>query len=175
MVKLRLMRGGRKKRPFYRVVAAHSSFKRDGRFLERLGSYDPLAKDGSQVTLKEDRILYWLNQGAQPTDTTHNILSKAGIMMRFDMTKRGISEDEINKAVSELVANNDKKISEKAAKEAKKKEDAKKAAEKAAKDAAKAEEEAAAAAAEPVAEEPAVEAESVPAEEAKEEEKTEEA
>ena len=162
MVKLRLMRGGRKKRPFYRIVAAHSAFKRDGRFLEKVGTYDPLAADGNQITLKEDRIIYWLTKGAQTTDTTHNIFSQAGIMLKFDMMKRNISEEEIEKAVSEHVANTAKKISEKAAKAAKKKEDAAKAAEKAAKEAAKAEEEAATE--EAPAEEAAAEA--APAEEA---------
>lgn len=173
MVKLRLTRGGRKKRPFYRIVAAHSAFKRDGRFLEKVGTYDPLAADGKQITLKEDRILYWLNQGAQTTDTVHNILSKAGIMTRHDMTKRNkFSDEEIDKAAADVKAHADKKIAEKADKEAKKKEAAKKAAEKAAKEAAKAEEAAEAAVEETPAEE--APAEEAPAEEAPAEESSEE-
>ena len=181
------MRGGRKKRPFYRIVAAHSAFKRDGRFLEKVGTYDPLAADGNQVTLKEDRIMYWLGKGAQPTDTAHNIFSQAGIMLRHDMTKRNkFSDEEIDKAVAELKGSNDKKTSEKAAKEAKKIADAKKAEEKALKDAAKAEADAAKAEEEAAAKaeaeaakaaEEAAKAEETPAEEApaEEEAKTEEA
>ena len=78
MVKLRLKRIGTKKRPFYRIVAADSRFPRDGRFLETVGTYDP-RKNPSEVTLKEDRIRHWLNNGGQPTDTVRSILKKHGI------------------------------------------------------------------------------------------------
>ena len=75
-VKLRMIRMGAKKRPFYRVVAADSRSPRDGRFIELLGTYDP-TKNPAQVTLKEEEILKWLNQGAQPSDTVKNLLSSA--------------------------------------------------------------------------------------------------
>lgn len=78
MVKIRLQRAGAKKKPFYRIIAAHSEAKRDGRFLEIVGTYDPLP-DPPKVTLKEDRVRYWLNVGAQPTQTVHRILRKHGI------------------------------------------------------------------------------------------------
>ena len=71
MVKLRLKRIGAKKKPFYRIVAATSTAPRDGKFLETVGTYDPL-KNPSQVTLKEERVRYWLNNGAQPTDTVRS-------------------------------------------------------------------------------------------------------
>jgi len=75
MVKLRLTRMGAKKRPFYRVVAADARFPRDGRFIEMLGTYDPL-KESDGVNLKMDRVQYWLSNGAQPTDTVRSLLRK---------------------------------------------------------------------------------------------------
>lgn len=72
-VKIRLTRGGRKKKPFYRVVAAELGAKRDGRFLEMLGTYDPL-KDPSELKMDTQRLKYWLGQGAQPSDTVSSLL-----------------------------------------------------------------------------------------------------
>lgn len=86
-VKLRLKRMGAKKAPYYRIVAADSRSPRDGRFIEQLGTYDP-TKEPAQVSLKEEEILKWLNDGAQPTDTVRNILSKAGIMTKFAESKK---------------------------------------------------------------------------------------
>jgi len=82
MVRIRLARGGAKKRPFYRIVAADSRSPRDGRFLEQLGSYDPIlkAEDERRVILKEERIRHWIAQGAQVSDRVHRFLHKAGIM-----------------------------------------------------------------------------------------------
>ncbi|MBF0226170.1 MAG: 30S ribosomal protein S16 [Desulfobacterales bacterium] len=74
-VKIRLTRLGAKKRPFYRLIAAHNEAKRDGRFLEVLGTYDPI-REPAQVKLKEDRIKYWMEQGATPTETVRNLLKK---------------------------------------------------------------------------------------------------
>ena len=74
-VKIRLARHGAKKRPFYRIVVADSECPRDGRFLENVGTYNPL-KDPAEVTLKSDRIEYWLGQGAIATDTVRNLLKK---------------------------------------------------------------------------------------------------
>lgn len=78
MVKLRLKRIGAKKKPFYRIVVANSTAPRDGKFIETVGTYDPL-KDPAAVTLKEDRIRYWLNNGVQPTDTVAALLKKNDI------------------------------------------------------------------------------------------------
>jgi small subunit ribosomal protein S16 len=76
-VKIRLARHGTKKKPFYRIVAADIEAPRDGKFLEILGTYDPL-KDPVAVTLQTDRIQYWMGQGAIPTDTVRSILKKEG-------------------------------------------------------------------------------------------------
>ena len=74
-VKLRLARHGSKKRPYYRIVAANAEARRDGRYLEAVGTYEPIL-DPPSVTLKRERVTYWLDQGAQPTPTVQNILRK---------------------------------------------------------------------------------------------------
>jgi small subunit ribosomal protein S16 len=83
-LKIRLARGGSKKRPFYRIVLAEATAPRDGRFIERLGSWNPiLPKDSpDRVTLDEERIKYWLSVGAQPTDRVLRFLDQAGIAKR---------------------------------------------------------------------------------------------
>ena len=80
-VKIRLARGGAKKRPFYRIVVADTRMPRDGRFIERVGSYNPmLPKDHpDRVVLKEDRIKHWLSEGARPSDRVARFLGDAGI------------------------------------------------------------------------------------------------
>jgi small subunit ribosomal protein S16 len=85
-VKIRLRRMGAKKRPFYRLVAADSRSPRDGKFIETLGTYNPL--DGS-IDIKEEETLKRLRTGAIPTSTARNILSKAGILEKFHNEKRG--------------------------------------------------------------------------------------
>ena len=77
-VKIRLTRMGSKKKPFYRINVADSRSPRDGRFIETVGTYNPLVAE-NQVTLKEDRVLAWLADGAQPSDTVRNILQKRRI------------------------------------------------------------------------------------------------
>lgn len=81
-IKIRLARGGSKKRPYYRIVAADSRMPRDGRFIERLGTYNPLlAKDDeNRVTLNVERIQHWLGHGAQATDRVHRFLAVAGLV-----------------------------------------------------------------------------------------------
>jgi small subunit ribosomal protein S16 len=80
-MKIRLARGGSKKRPFYRIVAADSRMPRDGRFIEKLGTYNPLLPKDSEERVKMDmeRIQYWLGQGAQPTDRIARMLEAAGV------------------------------------------------------------------------------------------------
>ena len=82
--KIRLARGGSKKRPFYRIVAADTRAPRDGRFIEKLGTYNPLlAKDNAErVTMNKERVQYWLDQGAQPTDRVLRFLDAEGMMKR---------------------------------------------------------------------------------------------
>lgn len=83
-ISLRLSRGGSKKRPYYKVVVANSRAPRDGKYLEQVGTYNPLlAKDDeNRVRLVEDRVKYWLGVGAQPTDRVARMLDKAGIKER---------------------------------------------------------------------------------------------
>ena len=87
-VKLRLLRMGAKKAPFYRIVAADSRAPRDGRFIELLGTYDPRTNP-AKVTIKEEEVLKWLNNGAQPSDTVKNLLTKEGIIKKFADSKSG--------------------------------------------------------------------------------------
>jgi small subunit ribosomal protein S16 len=77
--KIRLARAGAKKRPFYQVVVADERSRRDGRFIENMGTYDP-TKNPAVVKLNEEKIIAWLGKGAQPTDTVRQILKKAGIL-----------------------------------------------------------------------------------------------
>lgn len=90
-VKIRLSRHGRKRAPFYHIVVADSRAPRDGRFIERIGSYNPTT-DPATIELNFDRALDWLQKGAQPTDTTRAILSYKGVMMKkhlIDGVKKG--------------------------------------------------------------------------------------
>ena len=89
LVKLRLQRLGRKKLPFYRIVAASSSAKRDGKFLQIIGIYHPTVEDpAKQIRLEEDKTRYWLENGAQSTQTVKKLLSKIGFWQEFTQTKQ---------------------------------------------------------------------------------------
>jgi len=81
MVKIRLRRIGRKKAPMYRIVVADSQSPRDGKFIEIVGTYAPRQTEGA-ITLQEGRIEYWMDHGAQPTDTVRSIIRKAGLLKR---------------------------------------------------------------------------------------------
>jgi small subunit ribosomal protein S16 len=84
-VKLRLKRIGAKKRPFYRVIVSDSREKRDGNFIELIGTYSPLNE--GKYNINEELALKWLKTGAQPTDTVKNIFSEVGIMKKFHEEK----------------------------------------------------------------------------------------
>ena len=88
MLKLRLTRLGRKKVPFYRIAAMEALSRRDGKAVAYLGTYNPLAEDDKQVVLKEEEILKYLTNGAQPTETVRSILTKAGVWEKFQETKK---------------------------------------------------------------------------------------
>jgi small subunit ribosomal protein S16 len=88
MVKIRLRRVGAKKQPSYRVVVTDSRAPRDGRFIEIVGSYNPRTEPET-VKIKEDRALYWLNVGAQPTEAVARLLKKQGTLARFERLKQG--------------------------------------------------------------------------------------
>lgn len=92
-LKIRLARGGAKKRPFYRIVVAESRFARDGRFVERIGSYNPMLtkEDPNRVILEVERAKHWLSKGALPTERVQHFFAKLGLMeapKRFDQTKQ---------------------------------------------------------------------------------------
>ena len=88
MVKIRLRRMGKKKQPSYRVVVTDSRSPRDGRFVETIGFYNPRTEPPT-VQIKEDRALYWLSQGAQPTDAVARLLRNKGTLDRFTRLKEG--------------------------------------------------------------------------------------
>ncbi|HIJ59021.1 MAG TPA: 30S ribosomal protein S16 [Nitrospirae bacterium] len=75
LVKIRLTRMGSHKKPFYRIIAADSRARRDGPFIEIVGTYNPL-KEPSEIVLKEDRVKYWLSKGAKPTDTVKKLIDR---------------------------------------------------------------------------------------------------
>lgn len=85
-VKLRLKRMGSKQKPFYRIVAADARSPRDGRFIETVGTYNPL-KNPTEIKVDEGKALTWLNNGAQPTDTVRSILTESGIMKKYADSK----------------------------------------------------------------------------------------
>ncbi|MBD3375713.1 30S ribosomal protein S16 [candidate division KSB1 bacterium] len=93
-VKLRLRRMGRKKQPFYRIVAIDSRSRRDGKYIEKVGHYNPLPEQFDLVIDKE-KAMKWLNQGAELSDTVKNLFSHQGIMMEWDMQQRGLDEEQI--------------------------------------------------------------------------------
>ncbi len=90
-VKLRLKRMGGRQKPYYRIVAADSRSPRDGKFIELVGTYNPV-KGSEVVTIDEEKALKWLANGAEPTDTVRNILSTQGIMKKFADSKTKASK-----------------------------------------------------------------------------------
>lgn len=81
-VKMRLRRIGKKKQPIYQVVVADARYPRDGRFIEKIGHYNPLT-DPATINLVQEKALYWLKNGAQPTETVQSLLKKSGIWEEF--------------------------------------------------------------------------------------------
>jgi len=93
-VKLRLRRMGKKKQPIYKMVAADSRSPRDGKFLEAVGFYNPLTNPHT-LELQEDRIMYWLNVGAQPTHTVKSLLRQKGIILKKELITKGLDEEKV--------------------------------------------------------------------------------
>ena len=87
-VRIRLQRHGKKRRPFYRLVAVDSRSQRDGRFIERIGHYDPMT-DPANIVIDAEKALKWLRTGAQPSDTVKDLMSKAGVWEQFINEKEG--------------------------------------------------------------------------------------
>jgi small subunit ribosomal protein S16 len=107
-MKIRLARGGSKKRPYYSIVATDSRMPRDGRFIEKLGTYNPLlAKDSEdRVKMDMERVQYWLGQGAQPTDRIARMLEAAGARPKTERAnlKKGEAGDKAKKRAAEKAA-----------------------------------------------------------------------
>jgi len=97
LVRLRLLRMGSKKSPFYRVVAANADAPRDGRFIEILGHYNP-TKNPQIIELKEDRVKYWLGVGAQPSDTVRSLFRQQGLLKQLHDARGGASQEETAEA-----------------------------------------------------------------------------
>lgn len=102
MLKLRLARTGRKKRPYYRLVVTEHTFPRDGRFLEILGQYDPIVEP-HVFNVKAERVKHWLSQGAQPTVTVHRLLHKEGLIDEYKAKPRSKRAD-AKRAAAEAAA-----------------------------------------------------------------------
>jgi small subunit ribosomal protein S16 len=101
-VKLRLRRMGNTNRPFYRVVAIDSRFRRDGRSVEELGWYDPLKKPMA-VHLDEAPILEWLRRGAEPSATVRELMRDKGILLKWELLKKGVSAEEATQRVAAVL------------------------------------------------------------------------
>lgn len=97
-MRLRLRRMGKKKRPFYRIVATDSRSPRDGEYLEKIGHYNPII-DPPEIVVDEERALYWLRQGAIPSPTVKSLLSKKGILLKWDLMKKGFDEARISEEI----------------------------------------------------------------------------
>jgi len=99
--KIRLKRIGRRNRPFYRLIIIDSRKRRDGLAIEQVGWYDPLKKDkDSNFSLKEDRIIAWLQLGAQVTDPVNKLMKRSGLAYRWHLMSQGLSPEDIEKAVA---------------------------------------------------------------------------
>lgn len=108
MIRIRLQKKGRKKRPIFHLVVADSKVARDGRIIEQVGRYDNVTEK-KEVVLNEDRILYWLDTGAQPSDTVRKILRNEGILYKRHLMMWGKSEEEIEAAMTEWKSYRDSK------------------------------------------------------------------
>lgn len=100
MVKLRLQRHGRKRLPYYHIVAADSRAARDGRIIETVGKFNPVVDNEHRVTLDTEKVLYWLGKGAQPSDTVRSILKIEGVFYRKHLKGWGKSDEEIEAEIS---------------------------------------------------------------------------
>jgi len=119
-VHLRLSRMGKKKQPFYRIVAIDSRVARDGKYLENIGTYNPRTQPAA-VTIKDDRAFYWLGKGAQPSDTVHSLFQRQGIMLRWHLQNLGSDEARIGEEMQKWQAQQaDKQKREEARREQKK-------------------------------------------------------
>ena len=116
-VKLRLRRMGKKRQPIYKVVAADERSPRDGKFIEAIGLYNPITHPAT-FEIQEERALYWLGVGAQPTQTVKNLLSKKGILYKRELLSSGLKEEEVAAKLAEWLQHKEAKLASKVAKKA---------------------------------------------------------
>ena len=109
-VKLRMKRMGTKKRPFYRIVATDSRNRRDGRFIEELGYYDPLTTPPN-IKLDEEQIFKWLKNGAIPSTNVEGLMRRAGILKKWQFVKDGVPADQIDAKVAAVIEKETKGLS----------------------------------------------------------------
>lgn len=120
MVKIRLRRKGRAKAPFYDIVAMDARSRRDGAYLERIGYYNPMVSP-AEININAERAIYWLNNGAQPTDIARSLMSVNGVLLTRAMKFKGKTAEEIAEAVSVHKANAQRRYERNARKRAEKK------------------------------------------------------
>ncbi len=152
-VKLRLTRMGRKKLPYYRIVAIDSRKRRDGEYLDKIGHYNPVS-DPVEIVIDKEKAISWLEKGAIPSDTVKSFMSRKGILLEWDLKKQGLDADAIEKELAKWRQQQEDRTKRKEAMVAmKQREVENEAAKKEAEEKAQAEADAAAAAAEAAAEE----------------------
>ena len=138
--KIRLKRIGRRNRPFYRIVVMDERARRDGAAIEELGWFNPLEIDDEKnLSLKEDRILHWLGEGAQTTETAHNILKRTGLAHRWHLISKGLDDAAVEKEMKKWALEREEVVKSRAENVAKKAEEKQQAAEQEAEAAAAAE------------------------------------
>lgn len=127
MVRLRLWRGGKKKQPVYRIVVAHSTTARNGKYIEAIGQYNPCVSP-MVISVKEDRLYLWLKRGAQPTDTVRSLLQRDGLWLKWGLMKKGTDEAAIVTALEQWGALREEKTRRESERKARRKAARKKAA-----------------------------------------------
>ncbi len=109
MVKLRLKRAGKKRKPFYKVVAADARSPRDGRVIEEIGTYDPNISP-VKVNFKVTRVEYWMKNGAQPTDKVYSLMKNEGIVYKLHLERKKKTAEEIEYAISAFNSNKEARV-----------------------------------------------------------------
>ncbi len=112
-VRLRLRRTGRRNQPAYKVVAADSRSPRDGRFIESIGSYNPL-RYPAEIRFNEEKAFKWLRRGALPSDTVRSLLRKSGLWYKWYLTKKGLDEAAVTQKLAEWQAGQEAKLAREA-------------------------------------------------------------
>lgn len=108
-VKVRLRRMGKKKQPFYRIVAIDSSVARGGRYLENLGTYNPI-KSPAQIEMNEERVLYWLGQGAILSDTVRSFCKRKGILLKWHLLRNGVDDAAIEEGIKRWESQQEERV-----------------------------------------------------------------